>query len=196
MKTASRGHGVSRPRASDHRRVCRAVRDAFVDEDASTADLIRSLRHVRRKGEFDRAEFLAMCRWKSPRVLPLCRRNAEHRVRSVARAALGERDEARRLDHLRSLRGVGLPVASSILTLIEPRRYGVLDVRAWGALRALGGVDGPRHPGALRAAHWIGYTAALRRIARTLGTTPRRVEFTLYALDRDGAVAPRSRRTR
>jgi hypothetical protein len=172
---------------SDHERVCRVVGDALVDEDAPTAELVRSLRHVWRKGEFDRDEFLAMCRWKSPRVLPLCRRNEARRVRRVSRAALGERDEARRLDHLRSLRGVGIPVASSILTLLAPGRYGVLDVRAWGALRALGGVDGPRHPGALRPEHWVAYTASLRRIARSLRTTPRRVEFTLYMLHSDVA---------
>ena len=46
------------------------------------------------------------------------------------------------MELLTSLAGVSVPVASAILTLIDPRRYGVLDIRVWQLLVALGVMDG------------------------------------------------------
>ena len=45
------------------------------------------------------------------------------------------------MEHLLALDGVSVPVASAILTLLDPRRYGVLDIRAWQLLYAMQGVD-------------------------------------------------------
>ena len=42
-------------------------RELITEEHAGTALLIRRLAHVKGAGRFTRAEFLAMCRWKSPR---------------------------------------------------------------------------------------------------------------------------------
>ena len=44
--------------------------EALSAEDAATDRLIAELRHVRARGEFSRAEFLRMSRWKSPRAAP------------------------------------------------------------------------------------------------------------------------------
>jgi len=42
----------------------------------------------------------------------------------------------RRLEALRTLDGVSVPMASAILTLLSPCRYGVIDIRVWQLLYA------------------------------------------------------------
>jgi hypothetical protein len=149
-------------------------------EDPGTAALMERLRAVRRAGEFDRAAFLAMCRWKSPRALLHYRRHSAATVRRVARAVLATRSERRRLALLTALRGVSVPTASAILTLIEPRRYAVLDIRVWQLLHALGAVEACPAGRGFGATHWEQFLRLLRAQARALGITPRLVELTLF----------------
>ena len=54
-----------------------------------------------------RAEFIALCRWKSPRAVRLYEQNSAATIRRVSRAALGTRSERARLSALLSLKGVG-----------------------------------------------------------------------------------------
>lgn len=149
-------------------------------EYPGTAELIARLRHVRRDREFSRAEFIEMCRWKSPRALPQYRRHRDARIRRLSREVLGTRSERRRMELLISLSGVSVPVASAILTLIDPRRYGVLDIRVWQLLYALGAVD--RRPGGrgFTVPDWLGYLVTLRRHARLRRVPVRAVELTLF----------------
>ena len=152
----------------------------ILEEDPGTAALIHRLRHVKRAGGFTRAEFLAMCRWKSPRALPRCRRNPAPRIRAVSRAVLTTRSERRRMEQLTALRGVGVPMASAILTLLDPRRYGVLDIRVWQLLFALRSVGVNARGRGFTVDQWLGYLRELRRHARACGVTPRALEWTLF----------------
>lgn len=153
-------------------------------EDAGTRALIAELRHVVRRGEFTRAEFLRMAHWKSPRAAPHYARNSAATVRAISRAALAERDEARRLALLTSLHGVSVPVASAILTLLDPRRYGVLDIRVWQLLHAMGAVEGKPAGRGFSAADWLAYLACLRAGAKASGASVRIVEYTLFQCHR------------
>ena len=76
--------GVKRPAYRSLAALLR--RELTRDEDPQTQALIRSLIHVRSRREFSRAEFLLMCRWKSPRALHHYQRNSAVRIRSVSRA--------------------------------------------------------------------------------------------------------------
>ncbi len=156
------------------------ARELIREEHAPTAALMRELRGVRCRGAFTRAEFRAMCRWKSPRARLLWEENSAARVRAVSRAVLVTRDEQRRMALLTSLRGVGVPMASAILTLIDPRRYGVLDIRAWQLLFAIRSVDANRRGQGFTIAQWLDFLAALRLHARRLGVSARMVEYTLF----------------
>lgn len=150
------------------------------DEDPPTARIIRSLRHVKTSKQFSRSEFLAMCRWKSPRALRHCEANSRAALRRVSRALFRTRSERRRLELLTSLKGVGVPTASAILTLTDPGRYGVIDIRVWQLLFKLSSVRGnPRGIG-FRFADWHDYLGELRRHATRLGVSVRRVEHSLF----------------
>lgn len=153
---------------------------------------------VRGRGWFTRREFVRMCRWKSPRAQHLWRRNSPARIRRVSRAVLASHSERRRMELLTSLRGVGVPVASAILTLVDPRRYGVLDIRAWQLLFAVRSVAVNRRGQGFTIGQWETYLAALRHHARRLGVTTRAVEYTLFEAHRrrqEGTLYPSAKST-
>lgn len=150
------------------------------DEHGPTAALIDSLHGVLRRGTFTRDEFRAMCRWKSPRARRFWETNSTARIRAVSRAVLATRDERVRMELLTSLAGVGVPMGSAILTLLDPHRYGVLDIRAWQVLFAIRSVDANRRGQGFTIAQWLDFLTALRTHARRLGVRARTVEYTLF----------------
>ena len=171
------------------------ARELVREEDAGTAALVRALAPVRRRGAFTRAEFRCMCRWKSPRARLLWEKNSAARVRAVSRAVLATRDERRRMELLTGLRGVGVPMGSAILTLIDPKRYGVLDIRAWQLLFAIRSVEANRRGQGFTIAQWLQFLTALRTHARRLGVSARTVEYTLFQCHRKlqkGTLYPRA----
>jgi len=149
-------------------------------EDPATAALIARLAGVRRRGAFTRAELLVMASWKSARARPHYARNSPALVRAVSRAALSTRSERDRMGHLTRLAGVSIPVASAILTLIDPRRYGVLDIRVWQLLHALDPTIGNPRGRGFTVAHWERYLTRLRAEARRRGVTARAMEWALF----------------
>ena len=103
-------------------------------EDDTTIVLIRELRSARLRGYLTPAELEKVCRWKSPRALQLIRSNSAARVCGATRRALSTRSEKLRLAALMELNGVSVPMASAILMLLDPKRYGVIDIRVWQLL--------------------------------------------------------------
>jgi hypothetical protein len=159
-------------------------RELVSREGPGTAALIARLRHVKGRGSFTRTEFLSMCRWKSPRAIRRCERNSAAAVRRVSRAVFATRSERRRLELLTELSGVSVPTASAILTLVDPRRYGVLDIRAWQLLFELGTVRRKPAGRGFAPRDWLDYLGELRRHARRLGVPARAVELTLFLCHR------------
>jgi hypothetical protein len=159
-------------------------RELSPGEDEPTAALLRELRHVKRARQFSRSEFIKMCRWKSSRAIHHYRRNTAAAIRRTSREALRTRDERQRLELLTRLKGVSIPTASAILTLIDPRRYGVIDIRAWQLLFEIGSVDKKPDGVGFVLADWERYLSILRRHARALRVPVRRVELTLFEYHR------------
>ena len=159
-------------------------RELIADEDPGTEDLLHRLRHIKRARRFSRNEFLAMCRWKSARAMGKCRRNSAATIRRISRAALDTRSERKRMNLLTSLHGVRIPMASAILTLVDPNRYGVLDIRVWQLLFAIDSVStNPRGVG-FTFKNWYAYLRRLRYHAREMGVSARTVERTLFEYHR------------
>ncbi|MGE5179258.1 MAG: hypothetical protein ACM3PF_09220 [Bacteroidota bacterium] len=169
------------PRAS----VESLVRDHLVaQEDPATANLIDRLREARRRGYLTRGEFLEVCAWKSARSIGHARANNHHRIRRATAAVLGTHDEGARLGALLALQGVGVPTASAILTMLEPKRYGVIDIRVWQLLHALGAVEGNAAGVGLRPDHWLQFLRVLRDVSAHTGLAARTVERSLFAAHR------------
>ena len=155
-------------------------RELVTEEHAGTAVLIRRLAHVQRTGRFTRAEFLAMCRWKSPRSRRHYERNTPGAIRRVSSAVLATRSERERMTRLIELPGVSVATASAILTLIDPSRYGVLDIRCWQLLFSIRSVAGNARGRAFTVSQWEQYLQRLRGHARALSVSARMIEYTLF----------------
>jgi len=157
------------------------------NEYPDTAPLITSLSHVRKVGFFTHSEFLTMCKWKEQRER---RRqnwisNTEDEVQMLSARALGASDEARRILHLCRLRGVGIPVASAFLTLVNPEHYGVIDIRVWQLLALYNEVDYDPDGRTLQVLHWLDYLDKIRLWASQQKVSVRAIERTLFQHHRD-----------
>jgi hypothetical protein len=160
------------------------VRPHLRPEDESTVKLTRDLRGARRRGHLTPAELEAVCRWKSPRAIHLVRSNDPAAVREATGRALQSRDEGRRVSALLELKGVSIPMASAVLTLVDPSRYGVIDIRVWQLLHRRRQVSGSRTGAGLRVTHWLQFLAILRRLSSRLDVPVRQVEKALFDLHR------------
>jgi hypothetical protein len=140
-------------------------------------------RAARDRGFYTRDEFVAVCRWKTPRSGPLVAENSADAVEAVTRVALaGTSSERRRVDALRSLRGVEWATASVLLHLAYPERYPILDKRALHAL-------GVRPPSAYSFRFWEAYVEACRRLAERTGVDGRTLDQGLWQWSKEqGAI--------
>jgi len=158
------------------------------EEDASTLGLIRRMRAARTRGYLTAFELEAVCSWKSPRAIRLVRSNPSSAIRAATRAALATRSERARMESLLELRGVGVPTASAILMLLDPKRYGVIDIRSWQLLHEAGNVRTNARGTGLTLENWLEYLTILRRFARKLRISARDVGRTLFHLHREHQV--------
>jgi hypothetical protein len=92
---------------------------------------------VRARGEYTREELLRVGRWKSARATSSLAKNSDELVAAVTRTALAA---PTLIKHrvLTILSGVGVPIASALLTIWKPEEFTVIDVRAISTLRAAG----------------------------------------------------------
>jgi hypothetical protein len=155
------------------------------EEDAKTAVLIRELRQARVRGYLKRDELEKVCRWKSARAIHLIKSNSGARVRTATRRALVTRSERRRLEALLTLSGVSLPMASAILMLLQPRRYGVIDIRVWQVLYAMDAVTKKSSGVGFTFNNWYQFLIIIRYFAKKLGVGARDIERSLFLAHRE-----------
>jgi len=150
------------------------------DEDEKTVELMRRLRLARARGYLTPLELEAVCGWKSSRAIQQIKSNTPFMVRRATQRALATRSERRRLDELLALRGVSVPMASAILMLLDPRRYGVIDIRVWQLLHAVGAVT--KKPTGIRFnfRNWYQFLMIIRYLSKKFHVTARTVERTLF----------------
>jgi hypothetical protein len=77
-------------------------------------------------------------------------------------------------------------MASAVLTLVDPRRYGVIDIRVWQLLHARGAVTRNAAGVGLGAGNWQQFLAVIRHFARKLRIKARDVERALFDAHRAG----------
>jgi transposase len=167
------------------------------EEDAKTATLSRELRQARVRGYLTRADLEKVCRWKSARAIRLIKNNSAARIRTATRRALATRSERRRIEALMTLDGVSVAMASAILTLLNPRRYGVIDIRVWQLLYALGEVTKKSSGVGFNFNNWYQFLMKLRYFAKQFGVGARDIERSLFfahQANQKGTLYQRSRK--
>lgn len=126
------------------------------------------------RGHLTKAEFLAICAWKTPRSRPRCESNDESDIREVSRFALSTTSERARIQVWTMLSGVSWPTASVFLHFGFPDQYPILDFRALWSMQ----VDVPSQ---YTFALWWDYTQKCREIARRARVSMRTLDRALWA---------------
>ena len=160
------------------------------EEDESTAELIQRMRAAKRRGWLTRSELEAVCYWKSPRVIGHIRANTPGQIRSATRVALRTRSERLRLENLTQLKGVSVPMASAVLMLLNPKRYGVIDIRVWQLLHELGTIKQNASGVGFGFNNWYQYLMIIRYLAKKLNVTARNIERALFLAHQGESTGP------
>lgn len=167
----------------------RHLRQGSVDYDEMQNLLSRfaSIRTTRQPLFLTGDDFDALLRWKLRSQYGRQERwrqaNTEEVIRSVTGVALTimhpdpDYQLELRVGLLCTLRGVGVPVASAVLTLVFPECYGVIDFRAWrqvfGSQRSAFSVQDYKR-----------YLSNIRHLAQELGWTVQQVDLAIWEYDR------------
>ncbi len=149
-------------------------------EDKKTQKLINRLKIVKKRGYFTKKEFLLMSIWKSPRPKNRYLENKEKDIIEISKKVLSTNFEKRKINLLTKLKGVSIPTASAILTLVDPDRYGVIDIRVWQLLYLYGSVKEKPHGINISFNNWYNYLIKLRYWAKKMKTSARCIERTLF----------------
>jgi hypothetical protein len=146
----------------------------------------RRLRAERNPFYLTRDELDPVFKWKLRsqygRVRWRLKQNSDERCRVITRLAFSVTLDDKDLElELRTgiltmLHGVGVPVASAILALVDPENYCVIDFRAWRA------VFGEKLD-AFDVRHYKKYLDEVRKLAAELGWTPQEVDLAIWAYD-------------
>lgn len=133
---------------------------------------------ARARGHYTHAEFIDVCRWKTVRSGPRVASNTEAAVISATARSLATPDETQRMAALLTLKGVGVPTASTLLYCAFPEAYPILDVRA---LEALGVKPRSVYP----VSFWLQYLEACRGLARLHGVSIRTLDKALWQYSKE-----------
>ena len=156
------------------------IRKNLGKEYPETKKLIKSLQGVKRKGYFTKEEFVKMGMWKSYRPKQRYLSNNDSDIISISKKVLATKYEKRKIELLTRLNGVSIPVASAILALIDPRNYGVIDIRVWQVLYLYGSVKDKPKGVNFDFNNWYAYLMRLRYYAKKLKASARDVERTIF----------------
>lgn len=157
---------------------------------------------IQSRGEVTIDELRRISRWKlgGKRNESNIERNAPFDVERRSRTALQASNDAEAVDVLIRLTGVGVPVASTVLTMAEPSRYAIIDYRAFRGLGAAKPELANPNEYATYAeflehyrtyltkpAAYEFYMEHVREIAEEEELSAREIDMALWALDRETA---------
>lgn len=132
----------------------------------------------------DKENFVRIGRWKTKRQTKNYERNDPKLIEEVTRSAYQESSERRKLDVLMELRGVGAPVASTILYYFYPERFPIFDFHVRKSLKKAGLWE--RREGDSSPEAWEEYVKIMRDLSKRLGVSLRDLDKALWAYDKLG----------
>lgn len=158
-------------------------------ENKATVTLINDLAGVLERGYLTRDEFIKICEWKSPRNRRRFENNTDDDIKDVTNRAFSEQNEMEKAFILCKLKGVRIPTASAILSLVDPQHYGVIDWRCWKVFYKFECVSSNPNGVNLTKEDWYLYLTVLRTYAARFKTSVRMVELTLFESHQSGWVS-------
>jgi len=135
---------------------------------------------IKKRGWLTKDEFLLICLWKSRRPKQWYKKNTQSRIRKITQAAFLEKDEHKKMEFLIQLSGVRIPTASAILSIVDPKKYPIIDVRCVSSLTKLNAITWSH----ITINSWIDYLKVIRRLAKENRKSAREIEKGLFAYNR------------
>jgi len=127
----------------------------------------------RKRGYLDKAAFLELCYWKTPRTQKRCAGNSGELIEATTRIALSTPCEELRIKILLLLNGVSWPTASVILHFGYDNLYPILDYRALWSV----GIETPQP---YNFEFWNKYSKFCRDLAQRHGVSMRILDRALW----------------
>ena len=165
-------------------RIARERYDVKYDMTSIFSDEFRC--PILQRGYLLKDELIEIVGWKAARQKPNAERNEPRLVEDVTRQAFAADDPGFAAWTLRYLAGVATRMASAILTVYNPCRYTVMDVRAWATLESEGLLPelGLSPDMDLNYCDTYGsYLSACKCLASRLGVSLRTLDRCLWALN-------------
>ncbi|MBN1328580.1 MAG: hypothetical protein JXA54_03815 [Candidatus Heimdallarchaeota archaeon] len=143
-------------------------------------ELIKKLIDAKKNNNFTKHLLYDIVLWKSQRRASLCLQNKTKTVNKTFQALSANLDEKNKIKLLRKLWGVGLPVASAILTIYDPINYGIIDYKTWQILY-LYELVGTKPMGiGFSQIDWLKYLQIIRNLASEFNVKARDIDRTLF----------------
>jgi thermostable 8-oxoguanine DNA glycosylase len=136
---------------------------------------------VKEKGFLSFEDFYQISMWKSVRQKQNYLKNKDI-VEKISKKAFEEKDEFEKIKILCELKGVGIPTASAILTIIYPEKYAVIDIRC---LETLNKIFGFKIKKSMSTNTWVNYLDIMRTLAKENNVTPRELDMALFAMHKE-----------
>ena len=149
-------------------------------EPRKTLELIEKSKEVKVNGFLSMEQFYEIVMWKSSRPRKHYLNNSEKEIFETSKRALSSESEKDKIEILISLNGVSIAVASALLTIINPKEYGVIDIRVWQLLYLYGEVRTKPSGKGFKVEDWLEYLSILRRYAKRLEVSVRHIERVLF----------------
>jgi len=139
-------------------------------------------KNIRNRGYLKKEELLEIVRWKSARAIRKAEANPEDVIEKITKFAFEIDNEEVKIRVLTSLNGVSIPMASSILTIPYPEKYGVIDIRGWHTLHKLELVEYKKD--VFNVKDWLLYLKIIRDLGKKYGVTPREIDKAIFMYDK------------
>ena len=131
---------------------------------------------------FDKEHFVKLAKWKTPRQEANYKSNDENLIKEATRLAYEVSIPILKLYILMALKGVGVPVASTLLHFLHPDKFAIFDVRARSSLSKA--VKFIRNPKDASSDSWLEYVDIMSNISKSLGVSLRELDKALWAFDK------------
>jgi thermostable 8-oxoguanine DNA glycosylase len=149
-------------------------------ETQEAKELIKKLGDFRSKGFLSKDQFYAVAMWKTPRPKNHYLSNSEGKIIGVSKSLLNSKNDDEKINLLMSLKGVSVPVASALLTIINPKNYGIIDIRVWQLLYLYREVKTKPEGQGFSLKNYKEYLSILRKYARQFNVGVRDIERVLF----------------
>jgi thermostable 8-oxoguanine DNA glycosylase len=145
-------------------------------ETKEALNLIEELKDVKIKGFLSPKQFYDVVMWKTPRPKNHYLSNPEEQIKELSREVLLSNSDDEKVKLLTSLNGVSIAVASSLLTIIDPEHYGIIDIRVWQLLHLYEEVKTKPKGQGFNLEDYKNYLSILRKYAQQFNVNVRDIE--------------------